>query len=182
MTPNNHKNYINASKVLRLNVGFILAQPVGYTGEQQVEVPTPILVADDLVLEHLYISLRLTHAHGGLVVTGQVETSIETECSRCVDEIPLPIEFNFEEVFATNASIDTQYRVDDSSIIDLSPLIREESLLNVPMVTPVDEHKRCLFCERTFEDILREFGMSEDIDPRLEVLKGLLQDQENSED
>lgn len=182
MTPDNHKNYINAAKVLRINVGFILAQAVGYSSETQVEVPTPILVSDDLMLEHLYLSLKLTHAHGGVVVKGHAETSIETECSRCMDEIPLPIEYDFEEVFATNATIDTPYRVDDSTTIDLSPLVREESLLNVPMVTPVDDQKRCLFCERRFEDILREFGLKDDIDPRFEALRSLLRDQENTDE
>ncbi len=182
MTPENHRNYINAAKMLRINVGFILAQPVGSSSESQVEIPTPLLVSGDLILEHLYLSLRLTHAHHGVVVRGHAETSVETECSRCMDEIPLPIEFEFEEVFASDSTLDTPYRVDDSANIDLAPLLREETLLNIPMVTPVDEQKRCLFCERRFEDILREYGLIDDIDPRFEALRSLLTNQDDTEE
>ena len=182
MTPDNHKNYIHASKVLRINVGFILAQAVGYTTENSVEVPSPVLIPEDLMLEHLYISLRLVHANGGIVVNGSVETSLETECSRCVDLIPLPITYEFEEVFGTNSSIDTPFRVDDGTTIDLAPLIREETVLNVPMVTPYDETNRCLFCERTFTDILREHGLADDIDPRFEALKALKDRLNNSDE
>jgi uncharacterized metal-binding protein YceD (DUF177 family) len=182
MTPENNKNYIHASKVLRINVGYVLAQAVGYTSESAIEVPSPVLISEDLIVEHLYMTLRLTHAHNGVVVEGQTETSVFTNCSRCVDEIPLPITFSFSEVFATKAGLETQFQVDDGTMIDLSPLIREEALLHIPMVTPYDENQRCLFCERTFDDILREHGLADDIDPRFEALKTLRDRLNNSDE
>lgn len=182
MTPDNHKSYINASKVLRINVGYILAQAVGYTTKSAIEVPSPVLISEDLMVEHLYISLRMSHAHGGVVVAGDVETSIFTDCSRCMDEIPLPIAFSFSEVFATKPTIATQFRVDDGTTIDLAPLVREEGLLHIPMVTPYDDQQRCLFCERTFDDILREYGLSDEIDPRFEALRALRDKLNNSDE
>lgn len=181
MTPDHNKNYIQASKVLRINVGYVLAQAVGYTSESSIEVPSPVLIADDLIVEHLYVSLRLTHAHSGVMVEGQTETSVFTNCSRCVDEIPLPITFAFSEVFASKPTLNTQFRVDDGTMIDLSSLIREEALLHVPMVTPYDENQRCLFCERTFDDILKEHGLGDEIDPRMEALRTLRNRLNNSD-
>ncbi len=182
MTPEKHKSYVNASKVLRLNVGYILAQSVGFLRKTDIEVPSLLRVADDLIVGHFYASLRLSHTNGGVLVQGKVETSILTECSRCTDEIWLPVEFGIQELFSTNDTLATQYKVDDSIFIDLAPLIREEALLHVPMMTPADPQGRCLFCERTFADILREAGLGDDIDPRLEILKTLRDRLNNSEE
>jgi uncharacterized metal-binding protein YceD (DUF177 family) len=57
--------------------------------------------------------------------------------------------------------------------MDLAPLIREEALLQIPMATPSEPRGRCLFCERTFEEVLRDQGIEKGIDPRLEILKTL---------
>lgn len=182
MTPEKHKSYVNASKVLRLNVGFLIVQSVGFHRDTDIEVPSLLRVADDLILGHFYASLRLSHTNGGVLVQGKVETSVLTECSRCTDEIWLPVEFDIQELFAINDTLATQYKVDDSNFIDLSPLIREEVLLHIPMVTPSDRQGHCLFCERTFEDILREAGLGDDIDPRLEILKTLRDRLNNSDE
>ncbi len=181
MSPGQPKHYVNA-KVLRFNVGYITSQGVGFTRETDFEVPSLLQVSDDLIVGHLYAGLRLTHVHGGILVQGNVETSVMTECSRCVDEIWLPVEFEIQELFGINNNLDTQYQVDDSNFINLAPLIREEALLHVPMVTPTDQAGRCLFCERTFEDILQEHGLSRDIDPRLAVLKTLRDKLNNNND
>lgn len=175
------EKYVNA-KVLRVNVGFILAQPVGFTRELAIEVPSLLRVAEDLMLGHFYATLQLSQAHGGVLVQGTVETSVFTQCSRCVDDIWLPVEFSVQEVFDTNDSLNTEYKVDDNNVIDLAPLIREEALLHVPMTTPVDQSKRCLFCERTFDDVLRDMGIDAEIDPRLEILKSLRNQLDNSQD
>lgn len=172
MAPENHQHYVNA-KILRINVGYILAETIGYSRETEIEVPSLFRVSDDLMLGHFYATLRLSYAHGGVLVQGRVETSISNECSRCVDSIWLPVEFEIQELFASNANLDTEYRIGDDQILDLAPLVREEAILQVPMNTPTDNAGRCLFCERTFHDILREHGLAEEIDPRLEILKTL---------
>lgn len=175
------EKYVNA-KVLRVNVGFIMAQPVGFTRELMIEVPSLLRVAEDLMLGHFYATLQLSQAHGGVLVQGTIETSVLTECSRCVDDIWLPVEFSIQEVFDTNDSLNTEYKVDDNNVIDLAPLVREEALLHVPMTTPVDQQQRCLFCERTFDDVLRDIGAEHEIDPRFEILKSLRNQLDNSQD
>ncbi|NDJ85299.1 MAG: DUF177 domain-containing protein [Chloroflexi bacterium] len=179
MTPDNH-HYVS-SRILRLNVGYITSQNVGFSRETSIEVPSKLQVTTDLILGHMYATLRLSHAHGGILVQGTVETSVLTDCSRCAEAVWLPVEFEIQELFATNDDLDTEYRVDDSNFLDLGPLIREEALLSVPMVTPTDAENRCVICERTFGDVLREHGLGDDIDPRLEILRSL-RDQMNQSD
>jgi uncharacterized metal-binding protein YceD (DUF177 family) len=182
VAPENHKHYINA-KVLRINVGYILSQGIGFSRETEIEVPSLFRVAQDLMLGHFYATLRLSHLHGGILVQGRVETSVMMECSRCIDEIWLPVEFEVQELFASStANLNTEYKIGDDYVIDLAPLIREESLLHIPMTTPVDTEGRCLFCERTFHDILREHGLVDDIDPRLEILRTLRDRLNNSDE
>lgn len=171
MTPA-HKGYVNA-KVLRINVGYITSEGVGYSRETEFEVPSRIRVSEDLILGHLYATLRLSHVHEGVLVQGKVESSVYDECSRCLDNIWLPIEFDIQELFATKASLDTEFHVDENGDLDLAPLIREEAFLQIPMATPSEPYGRCLFCERTFEEVLRDQGIEKGIDPRFEILKTL---------
>jgi uncharacterized protein len=131
-------------------------------------------VADDLMVGHFYAKLRLSRTHEGVLIQGNVQTSVSDECSRCTDDVWIPIEFEIEELIATSVDLDTEFRVDDTGILDLAPLIREEALLHVPMVTPTDADGRCLFCNRTMRDVVRDYGLMDDeIDPRLEALKTL---------
>lgn len=171
MTPA-HKGYVNA-KLLRINVGFITSESVGYSRDTEFEVPSRLRVSEDLILGHLYATLRLSRVHEGILVQGKVETSVYNECSRCLDNIWLPIEFDLQELFATKASVDTEFHVDENGDLDLAPLIREEAFLQIPMATPSEPDGRCLFCERTYDEVLRDQGVEKGLDARFEILETL---------
>lgn len=165
--------YIKA-KILRINVGFILAESVGFSHEVEFNVPSPMQIADDLILNHLYATLRLSHVHDGILAQGEVQTGVPDICSRCNDDIWLPVEFEVEELFGKlTGRGGTEFLINDANDIDLAPLFRAEAMLHTPMVTPYDENNRCLLCNRTFDEVLREAGLGEDIDPRMAVLMEL---------
>lgn len=167
ISPNN--NYVHA-KILRVNVGFILAESIGFSHPAEFHVPSPLRVAEDLLLNHFYATLNLIHTREGVLVQGTVQTSVATECSRCSDDILVPVEFDIQELFANSANGSTEFTIGDDFVLDLAPLIREEVMLNVPMVTPTDEEGRCLLCERTFKEVLEDFGLADNIDPRFQAL------------
>jgi uncharacterized metal-binding protein YceD (DUF177 family) len=177
-TPNN--GYVNA-KVLRMNVGFILAETIGFNRETEFNVPSLLKVADDLTVGHFYATLRMSKTRDGLLIQGTVETSVFDECSRCTDDMWIPIEFQIEELFATNDNLDTEYRVDETGILDLAPLVREEAMVNRPMTTPTNDDGRCMFCNRTMQDVMRDNGLLDGIDPRFEALR-VLREQMEAED
>lgn len=179
--PNNPK-YVGA-KVLRINVGFVMAEAIGFTRELEINVPSLLKLTDDLFLNHFYATLQLSNTREGVLIQGTAETSVTDECSRCTDEVWIPIEFGIEELFARHTVPEMTYYVDDSGDVDLAPLVREESVLHTPMVTPVDKNDRCVFCQRTFQDVMRDNGLvDDDIDPRLSVLLKLRQQMEETDD
>jgi uncharacterized metal-binding protein YceD (DUF177 family) len=168
-----NSNYVHA-RILRINVGFILAETVGFNHPVEFHVPSPLRVSDDILLNHFYASLQLSRTREGILVQGNVQTSVPSECSRCNDDILLPIEFEIQELYSTIPDGSTEFIVGEDCILDLAPLIREETVLNTPMVVPVrEEDGRCLLCERTFKEVLRDYGLLDEIDPRFQVLLSL---------
>lgn len=181
---NNVTNHSDAgfvsAKVFRINVGFVMSESIGFVREFEISVPSRVKVSDDVILQHLYATLILSRTREGVLLRGKVETSVPDICSRCTDDVWIPIEFEIEELFAKTAIPELPYFIDDAGNIDLAPLIREEALLNAPMTTPTDDHKRCIFCNRTWQDVLVDNGLAEDdIDPRFEVLLKLRQQMED---
>lgn len=164
------------TRILKINVGFIMSEAMGFSRKVEFSVPTHIKVGEDLILQHLYATLHLSHTKEGVLVRGRVETSIPDQCSRCMDDVGVPIEFDLEELFARSADMEMPYHIDEAGNIDLAPLVREEAFLHAPMVTPYDDNGRCLFCQRTFKELLAEYDLlDDDIDPRLAVLQKLQQ-------
>jgi uncharacterized protein len=160
-----------------------MAESIGFTREVEFNIPSRIKVADDLMLQHLYATLHLSHTGEGVLVRGRVESSIPDQCSRCMDDVWIPIEFGIEELFAKHTQPDIDYTIDEAGNIDLAPLVRDEAILHSPMATPFDKQGRCLFCHRTFQDVLSDLGLLEEkIDPRFEALMKLRQQLEDNQD
>ncbi len=160
-----------------------MAEAIGFTREVEFSVPTLLKLTDDVVLNHFYATLNLSHTKEGVLVQGNVESSVPDQCSRCTDDVWIPIEFSIGELFARSSLQEMTYYIDDSGNIDLAPLVREEAVLHTPMVTPVDKNERCIFCQRTFQDVLRDNGLVEDdIDPRLAVLLKLRQQMDETDE
>lgn len=179
-TLSGNTTYVHA-KVLRINVGFLLAESVGFSTEMEFNVPSPLRVADDLLLNHFYATVRLSHTRDGILVQGDVQTSVPDECSRCMDPILLPVEFAIEELFGSNANAGAEFRIGDDNILDLAPLIREEAMLNIPMVVPIGPDGRCMLCNRSLKEVLMDNGLNSEIDPRFQALIALRNAQKDAE-
>ncbi|MBT5847667.1 MAG: DUF177 domain-containing protein, partial [Micrococcales bacterium] len=57
------------------------------------------------------ISLRLESVHEGVLVTGEVFATAETQCSRCLDSMSLEVEVDFQELFAYSSQSDEDLEV-----------------------------------------------------------------------
>jgi uncharacterized protein len=170
-------------KILKVNVGFIMNETSGFSRELEFNVPSHMKIAEDLMVNHLYANLQLSHTGEGVLVRGKIETSISDACSRCMDDVWIPVEFTVEELFAKVPKAGFQYFIDDAGNIDLAPLFREEALLQVPMVTPYDKQERCVFCHRTWHEVLRDSNQEEDdIDPRFAALLKLKDQLKNDQE
>ena len=168
------------NRLLRLNVGFLLKESVGYTREIDFEQTEPVRV-DDIVVNQMIGTLRLTRARQGIVVQGTLRNRTSVECVRCLDDFELPYEIELSELFVYPAPIPPDPQnpstVDEGGFIDLSPIIREEGLLAVPMqaLCRSDCKGLCPQCGTNWNEAVCDC-INDDIDPRLEALRALLKD------
>jgi uncharacterized protein len=165
---------------LKLNVGFIIHQTIGYVREFPFEKPT-VHIDPDLDLENFNGTVRITRTAQGLFVQGNLQATIQTECVRCLTDFPQPLEIEFTELYAFSANSVTESGlfVPDSGKIDLAPIVREEMLVAIP-ISPIckeDCKGLCPICGENL-NLTTCHHEEEDLDPRLEVLKKLIADEE----
>lgn len=172
---------------------FNVAQLVkGETGEiRQYTLHEDIGTLDPGVipLSALDGKIQMIRTAEGVLVTGNLRASVELVCSRCAELFSLPLRFTVEEEFrptidiVTGASLplleddEPATRIDERHLIDLTEVIRQNLLLAIPP-NPICRSKcagLCPVCGQNWNDGTCDCRQ-DDIDPRLEVLKQLLDD------
>jgi uncharacterized protein len=140
------------------------------------EIGTPVArISSGSELE---IELRLESVHEGILATGEVFGEAQLICSRCLDEVNLEIEVDFQELFAYSSSSDDELVVDGEHI-DLEQVVIDSVVLNLPFqpVCSQDCLGLCAECGRKMnEDPDHEH--EREIDSRFEALKDLLSKEE----
>ncbi|MCL4249964.1 MAG: DUF177 domain-containing protein [Anaerolineae bacterium] len=170
------KHYSNGyigNRVLKLNVGFLLANGPGNIHETALDIPT-IRVAEDVDLDYLKGLLRLTRTKEGILVQGELQAGFETECYRCLDPIQREVSLQIEELFGYPEPGDCEFSIAEDGILDLAPLIRSEILI---------EEEHSILCKPDCKGLCAECGENlnrgscscadDTIDPRMAKLKAL---------
>ena len=161
---------------LRFNFGHLLAGDLGSRRDVELDYPT-IQVSEDVTLTPLTGKFRATRTSKGIHLAGRLQTVIETECTRCLAAVMLPIEVRLDDLYYHPASLapEGEYTIDEDGILDLAPLLRELSLLEIPMQTYCRESCRgiCVQCGQNLNEGDCDCVV-DDIDPRLAKLKLLL--------
>lgn len=123
--------------ILRLNVGFIIHQTVGYYRDFPFEAPS-IQLPPDLLLNNLTGNVRVTRTAQGLLVQAKFQARLAAECVRCLTEFQQPLEIDFSDLYAfTQASLtESGLLLPETGKIDLAPVVRDEMLLAVP-ISPI---------------------------------------------
>ncbi len=166
------------SDLLRLNVGFIAHQPVGYRREFVFEYPE-LRLSNDLTLSDFSLTAAFSRNYQGLLAEVAIQAVTELECVRCLTTIQQPLRTNFTELFAFSARAATESGLilPEDGRIDLGPLVREYLILEIP-ISPIcmpDCKGLCPVCgeNRNTDECQHEI---DEIDPRLADLKSLLND------
>lgn len=166
-------------RLLRLNIGFLLKQGAGYSRDILFEQAEPIN-ADDVTLHDFDGTLRLSRTPQGIVVQGKLKAKTLSACARCLTDVIVGVEVEFSELFIlpSNGNAEPeqgQYLIDEGNFIDLTPIMREEAILAVPMHTVCSPECKgiCLHCGQDLNEATCNCSQ-EAIDPRLEVLRSLL--------
>ena len=165
---------------LRFNFGFLLEADLGTSREYELEYPA-VHLEEDVVLTPLKGKFMAIRNSRGIYITGQLYSDIEVECARCLETVRLPIPLQLDDLFYYPPSTTPpgEFSVGEDCFIDLAPLVRQISLLEVPMQP---------FCRPDCKGLCPECGQNwneagcdcarDDIDPRMAVLKSLLDSKE----
>jgi uncharacterized protein len=161
----------------RLNVGFLISQPVGYSRDFPLETPS-LQLDDDLALEDITGNARITRTAQGLLVQVQLHGLLQTDCVRCLTSTSQSLDPEFTELYAftRNSITDSGLLLPDDHHIDLTPLVREYMLLDIP-INPLCREDCQGLCPVCGNNLNTNTCNHEDaaIDPRLAVLKDLLE-------
>ena len=161
---------------LRFNFGFLLEAPNGTSREVELNYPT-IRVSEDMILEPLAGSFSATRTSEGIYLSGRLKSRIIQECVRCLEDAVVPLGLEIDELFycPPDAAPAEVYVVGENGFIDLSPLVRELALLDTPIqpLCRLDCQGLCINCGQNLNE--GDCGCEEDdIDPRMDVLKQLI--------
>lgn len=160
---------------LRFNFGFILEAGLGTSTEMELDYPEVHI--DEVSLIPLKGSFQVVRSSKGLYISGELTSTTETVCSRCLDSIRFPISIRMDDLFYYPASTAPpgDFGVGEDGFVDLNPLVRQLSLLALPMQP---------FCRPDCKGLCRHCGQNlnidncdcetDDVDPRLESLRSLL--------
>lgn len=163
---------------LRFNFGFLLEANLGTSRTIELDYPS-ILLEDELLLQPLEGVFQAIRNSKGIYITGALNSNIESECARCLEPVLLPIEIALDDLFyhPPQSAPPGEFSVGEDGFIDLAPLVRQLSLLEVPMqpICRPDCKGLCVACGENLNVAACQCD-TESIDPRLSVLRDLLEE------
>jgi len=165
-----------ASNPYRVNVRDLVHRP-GEMREKSLTFAVPEQLGAAVVTvpagTELELDLRFEGLHDGILVTGEVATTAVGECVRCLDRVELPLEVEFQELFAYSQDDAYDYQVHDDHV-DCEPVVRDAVVLSLPF-QPVCRDD-CPGLDPETGERLADVGPREprvEIDPRWAALEGL---------
>ena len=154
----------------------------GLMREQELDIPLAEPIGTEVVAiqagDSVEVDLRLESVHEGVLATGEIFAEAKTICSRCLDDMNLKIEVDFQELFAYSYSSDDELLVTNEHI-DLEQVVIDSVVLSLPFqpICAKDCLGLCVECGiRLSEE--PEHKHENLVDPRFEALKDLLSKEE----
>ena len=155
-----------------------LVHRAGEMRERLLDVAAPEVMGDGLVSvkegADVQVDVRLEALHDGILASGDVRTEATGVCGRCLTDITLPVEVEFQELFAYTADDAFDYTVHDDHV-DLEPVVRDAVVLSLPF-QPVCQPDCPGLDPETGERLtdVSDRKPQEVLDPRWAALQGLL--------
>jgi uncharacterized protein len=122
---------------------------------------------------------RVFNKTGVVRIEAIAATEMKTLCDRCAGEISRQMEVPIEHILVTtlNNEDNDDFILLDKTLFDLSPLVTEDIFLSLPtkLLCKNDCKGLCSNCGENLNN--GQCSCSKPIDPRLEVLKQLLDNQ-----
>ncbi len=116
---------------MHVNVSHILAGEVGESADFELAGENPNIPDLELVAP-IQGQVRVRRLDSGVGVRGRTELAFRLQCFRCLDDYDHRAEVSFEGVYAPRPAED-EWPISARGIIDLTPLIRQEAIVSIPM-------------------------------------------------
>ena len=170
------------------NVAGLLADEPGAERVHAIDDITIDLGEDLRLAEPIAGRVRLLRTNRGILAHADLRTALALECSRCLRDIEFPVEIRFQEEYlpaldlATGRPLSTDEepdveRLTDHHELDLETPVREALILAEP-IAPLcrpDCPGLCIVCGLRLDEGSHDHP-DDDIDPRLEALRGFTPD------
>ena len=118
-----------------VNVRDIVNRP-GEQREREFSVATPERLGEGLAWvpegRDIHLEVRLESVHEGILATGSVSTVADAQDARTLDEFDLPIEVEFQELFAYHSEVPSDDYEVQGDHVDLEQVVRDAVVLALP--------------------------------------------------
>jgi uncharacterized protein len=180
----NNSSKIPGSRVLRLNVGFLLKEGIGFSREFTFDEPS-VALSDDLTVHNLQGSVTFTRTPQGLYSQGQLRATVDYECSRCLTDFDQPVSVRLAELYhyPPESAPPGEPSIGDDVHLDLTPVVREDFVVSIPIraLCRPDCKGLCPQCGANWNEGPCDCR-DDEIDPRLAVLADLFKQQNAQEE
>ena len=156
---------------------FDLMHRPGEMRERELEFPVPEQLGDGVAVVRvgtpISLDVRLEGLHDGILVSAEVSTTADAECVRCLDPVTIPVEVEFQELFAYSVDEAFDFVVQEDHV-NLEPVVRDAVVLSLPF-QPVCRPDCPGLDPETGEKLADhpELANREVLDPRWAALEGL---------
>jgi uncharacterized protein len=177
---------IKKNDPLQLDISYLVKQSPGTRKEFEFQFPQ-LNFPPDLTLVDIQGVIAISVTEDGVVADGDLTALTQLSCSRCLEDYWQPLEITFTEIFAAHPAKQSEEELGEQFLprdgsINLGPILRDYALLDIPIrqLCSAECKGLCPICGANLNQ--EDCGhKQESIDPRMEGLKQLLENQEASE-
>ncbi|HHX17392.1 MAG TPA: DUF177 domain-containing protein [Clostridium sp.] len=139
-------------------------------------------ILDDLSFESPVKFKGSISNNGGVIkLKGKLNTLYKSKCSRCLDDVETEINADIEEDFFEEGKSEEEAYTYKGKYVELEKVFKDNIILNLPAKQVCSEGCKglCYYCGVNLNEETCDCK-GEEIDSRLEVLKGYFKNQENN--
>jgi uncharacterized protein len=125
------------------NVAALLKSPPGTNREVTIDAPSPRMHGEIILRSPVRGIARLHRTQQGIFVQFRADTTLELECSRCLELFEFPVNIQFDEEFLPTVNVltgtplgapeDDALRIDEHHVLDLTEAVRQYLLTSIPL-------------------------------------------------
>ena len=144
---------------LRINVGFLVHQPIGTSRDFDFDYPA-VQFSPDFSLTDFSGMAHISRTPQGLLVEANFSGKLLQECVRCLTEYQQPLSTSYAELFTFRyrRNVETELYIPEDGQLDLTLLSRDYLLLEQPIkpICKPDCKGLCPYCGANLNETVCE--------------------------